>query len=378
MRGAKVFWGALAAGLAMVAGCAAPEAEVPRGPVAQVRAGPSAGGAAEVSPSAPITAEVVRGRFDLVTLMGSDGSAVTGRIAPDGRSWQATEPLAYDTSYTWSGQAIGSDGKLVPVGGAFSTVAPKRTTGATVSPTDGQQVGIAMPISVKFDEPVQDKAAVQRALSVETSVPVEGAWAWLADDEAHWRPREYWPAGTQVQVHARLFGAHFGGGVYGEGDLRTEFEIGRAQIVKADVDSHQLVVERDGEQVASYPASYGLESDPGRHTSNGTYVVMARVPLQLMTNPKYGYFDLPKKWAVRISNHGEFIHENQANAAALGSYNNSHGCINLSAANAKEYYDSALIGDPVVVTGSGTDMEPGYAMYDWLLNWEEWTAKSAV
>ncbi len=34
----------------------------------------------------------------------------------------------------------------------------------------------------------------------------------------------------------------------------------RAQIVKADVNSHQMIVLRDGVQVASYPASYGLDA----------------------------------------------------------------------------------------------------------------------
>ena len=28
---------------------------------------------------------------------------------------------------------------------------------------------------------------------------VEGAWRWVADDEVHWRPRQYWPSGTSVR-----------------------------------------------------------------------------------------------------------------------------------------------------------------------------------
>ena len=105
-------------------------------------------------------------------------------------------------------------------------------------------------------------------------------------------------------------------GNYGLADLSTEFDIGRSQIVKAAVGTHRLVVLRDGNQVASYAASYGEEYDPGRNTPNGTYMVMAKTPVEIMDNPRYGYHDVRKTWAARFSNHGEFIHENQENAAA--------------------------------------------------------------
>src|SRR5690606_6245780 len=98
----------------------------------------------------------------------------------------------------------GDDGKQVSVEGSFTTLQPERTVRATINPTDGAEVGVAMPISVKFDEPVEDKAAVQRALTVQTSVPVEGAWAWLNDKQVDWRPKEYWPAHTRVSVSAKL------------------------------------------------------------------------------------------------------------------------------------------------------------------------------
>lgn len=235
-----------------------------------------------------------------------------------------------------------------------------------------------MPISVNFDQPVEDKAAVERALEVHPSEPVEGAWAWLSDEQVDWRPKEYWPPHTHVRVDANLYGVPFGDGAYGVSDASSEFDIGRQQIVKADVQSNQLAVEQDGEEIANYAASYGDESDPGRRTRNGTYIVMERNPVQTMTNPQYGYFDETYTWAVRFSNHGEFIHENEENASNLGVANTSHGCVNLSSSNAKEYFDSAMLGDPVEVTGSASDMEPGYDVYDWLLDWDEWQTMSAL
>jgi hypothetical protein len=62
-----------------------------------------------------------------------------------------------------------------------------------------------------------------------------------------------------------------------------------------------------------------------------------------------------------------------------GSSNVSHGCINLSPANAKAYYDSALYGDPVEVTGTQVPLSARDGdIWDWTLSWEEWKDLSAL
>ncbi|MCA1186533.1 MULTISPECIES: Ig-like domain-containing protein [unclassified Saccharopolyspora] len=345
-------------------------------PLAKVHLEP--GGGSDVNPAAPVKVSVEGGKLDDVALTNGDGKEVEGDLADDGLSWTAGEQLGYGKTYTWSGEATGTDGKSVPVQGSFTTISPAKQVRATVNPTDHSEVGVAMPISVKFDDPVTDKAAAERALKVRTSVPVEGAWAWLSDTQVDWRPKEYWPAGTEVEVDADLYGVHYGEGEYGRSDLTTEFTIGRSQVVKADASTHQMVVERDGKQVASYAASYGKDHDPELNTPNGTYIVMQKNPVEIMDNPRYGYTDVEKKWAVRMSNHGEFIHENEENRANLGKVNTSHGCINLSEADAKSYFDTALVGDPIEVTGAVASMEPRYDVFDWMLDWDQWTQKSAL
>lgn len=335
-------------------------------------------GADGVNPKDPVEVAAENGKLRDVSLVNGDGEQVEGELAEDGSTWRATEPLGYDTEYEWSGKVVGSGGGTAPVRGDFHTVSPDSVVRATVNPIDDKTVGVAMPISIKFDSPVRNKAAVQRVLDVQTSKPVEGAWAWLNDEQVDWRPKEYWPAHTRVSVDAPLYGIDYGGGSYGKVDLTSEFEIGRSQVVKAEVGKHRLRVVRDGEEIANYPASYGKPSNPDLHTHEGTYTVMAKHPVEIMDNPKYGYTDVKKKWAVRISNHGEFIHENENNRANIGSRNTSHGCVNLTNADAKEYFRSALIGDPVEVTGSGTRMPPKYAVYDWMLSWQQWEQRSAL
>jgi lipoprotein-anchoring transpeptidase ErfK/SrfK len=268
------------------------------------------------------------------------------------------------------------------VEGAFTTVEPADIVRATINIGDGRTVGVAAPIQIQFDGHVDDRAAVERALSVTTSVPVEGSWGWLADENGgsrvHWRPEEYWPSGTRVTVAAKLFGVPYGGGDYGKADVSSSFTIGRAQIVKADVNSHRMLVFRDGRQVADYPASYGLESDPRRVTRSGTHIVMSKHESYSMSSQTYGYENVVVPWAVRISNNGEFIHGYAPSIPSQGKRNVSHGCANLSPDNAKLYFDTAMIGDPVEVIGSTQQLGPQDGDYhDWTIPWDQWLTKSA-
>jgi lipoprotein-anchoring transpeptidase ErfK/SrfK len=98
-----------------------------------------------------------------------------------------------------------------------------------------------------------------------------------------------------------------------------------------------------------------------------------------MSNPRYGYRNFPAKWAVRISNNGEFIHANEGTVGDQGSTNVSHGCVNLSLANAEKFYKSSLYGDPVVVTGTNVPLGPSDGdIFDWAIPWSTWVTLSAL
>jgi lipoprotein-anchoring transpeptidase ErfK/SrfK len=135
----------------------------------------------------------------------------------------------------------------------------------------------------------------------------------------------------------------------------------------------------NGKKTADYPASFGLDSDPGRVTNSGVHVVLSRSETHFMTNAKYGYVDLEVHWAVRLSNNGEFVHAAPWSVGQQGRVNVSHGCVNLSTANALAYYKSVLVGDPVEVTGSTQHLGASDGdYYDWTLSWAQWQAKSAL
>ena len=360
----------------------------PAGPAAPKLGSPAviaytpATGATGVTPASKASVTVSEGTFASVTLTDEDGRAVAGDLDAAKITWTSSAPLGYGATYTWGGAATGSDGATVPLAGSFKTVVPSKRIRGTVNIGDGRTVGIAAPLRIQFNDHIGDRAAVERALKVETSVPVVGAWGWLPDEgggsRVDWRPKEYWPANTDVTVTANLRDVPYGSGAVGAANITSTFRIGRAQIVKADAASFRMVVVRDGQQVFDFPASYGLGTDPNRITRSGVHVVSEKFTDKRMVSEQYGY-DVVEKWAVRMSNSGEFIHANPVSAAAQGSANITHGCVNLSIDNAKAYYDSALYGDPVEVTNTPIQLSARDGdVWDWTLSWEKWQTLSAL
>jgi lipoprotein-anchoring transpeptidase ErfK/SrfK len=377
----------LLSALLAVAGCSSTEQGNPNAvgeapgdgeaPKAKIVADPAAE-AKDVEVLKPVRISVTDGTLTEATLTNPEGKPVKGELAPDKLSWTNTERLGYGKTYTYAAKAKGADNKDVEFKGSFTTMTPAKQIRATVNPVDNATVGVGMPISVKFETAPKDKAAAEKALKVETSpAKVEGSWAWLSATQVDWRPKEYWPANTQVSVSANLYGVNYGNG-YGRADVTSKFKIGRNQVLKVNTPDHNLKVYRDGALAATYPASNGKDADPNLNTPNGTVIVMAKEEVGDFSNPRYGYTNVKKKWAVRISNHGEFIHENEENRANIGKANTSHGCVNLFETDAKAVFDAVLIGDPVEITGSKANFPTTSDVNDWLFSWDKWKSMSAI
>ncbi|MCA1005978.1 L,D-transpeptidase family protein [Rhodococcus hoagii] len=373
-------------GLSLLAGCTIPTGDAAdgnpaaAGPVAQVVQTPLPD-ARNVNPVEPVSVRVDRGTLENVVLANAAGTPVQGVLSPDRTSFTVTEPLGYDAKYTWSGTALGADGKTVPVAGSFTTIDPDTQTSVRTNIGDGQVVGIGAPIILQFDGPIADKAAVEKALHITTVPPTIGSWAWLPDDNGarvHWRPQNYWAPGTTVHVDAKLYGLDFGGGAYGAGDVSLDFAIGRSQIVKAVAPSHRMQVVRDGVTVMDIPVSYGEGNENRNVTRSGIHVVSEMHEDFMMSNPPY-YENVRERWAVRISNNGEFIHANPLTVGVQGASNVTNGCINLSLSDAQEYFGTAMYGDPVEVSGTRIDLSAADGdIYDWAIDWPTWTSMSAL
>ncbi len=343
-------------------------------------------GSTGVAPLQTIKITASGGTLHDVTMVNTaTGTAVKGTFSADHRTWILGEPLGYAQTYQVTGTALGSGGAKTKISAGYATVEPAGIINSWISPTDGDTVGIGAPIMIGINAEIDDQAArarIEKAITVTTVPKTEGAFAWIQHDDGwglDWRPKNYWKSGTKVTVKANLYGVDLGNGLWGEKDVASSFTIGRAEVVKGDVNSHRLQVFVDNKLVYDFPTSYGLESDPGRVTHSGTYIVMSKEYLHLMSNPAYHYYNFKAYYAVRISNNGTFIHANDGTDDVQGYYNVTHGCANLSMTNAQTYYDQALYGDPVEITGSSIALSASDGdTYDWTIPWSQWVTLSAL
>jgi lipoprotein-anchoring transpeptidase ErfK/SrfK len=322
------------------------------------------------------------GRLRAVTVAASGGRRLDGTLADDGRSWVSSGPLAPATRYRVVAEAVDEAGTPTRRRTSFTTLRPRAELRAAVMPLDGETVGVGLPIGVWFNRPVADRAAVERRLQVSSSKPVTGAWHWFADNEVHYRPRTYWPSGARVTLRARLAGTDAGDGVWGVSDRTIRFRIGERQVSIVDVRSHRMRVVSGGRTLRVLPVSTGRERYP---TTNGVHFVLEKTPVKLMDSSTIG---IPRSspggyyqrvaWSVRISNSGEFVHAAPWSTGSQGRANVSHGCVNLSTANAAWFYRLTRRGDVVEVRGSPKRPGTSLGVADWNMSWARWLAGSAL
>jgi lipoprotein-anchoring transpeptidase ErfK/SrfK len=348
-----------------------------------------ADGSADVSPVVPLEITVTDGDLGDVTVTDDAGTPVAGSVAdkPDDPSvevWTPDAELAYGTTYTLTANAEGGDDETVEASSTFTTVTPASVSTPDIGPLDGQTVGVGMPIRVYFDQPVTDQAAVESHLLVDSTDPTDGVWSWLSDTEVHFRPSTYWPADTDVTLHADLYGVSFGDGVWGEKDRTISFHIGDKHVSVADAGTHVMDVFVNDQLVQSYPMSAGSDDNPSH---NGAHVVTELNRTRIMDSSTFGVpsdgpggYRTEVEYAVRISNNGEFVHAAPWSVAQQGHSNVSHGCINMSTDRAAWFYDFSVPGDVVEINNSiGPPLGPADGdIYDWTLSWDDWKAGSAL
>ncbi|MDQ6657185.1 MAG: Ig-like domain-containing protein [Actinomycetota bacterium] len=344
-------------------------------------------GSDTLNPAGAATVKATGGHLSTLAVYAEDGSKITGTMSADRTSWSSTQRLRYGGSYHAVGEASGQPGSAATkIDGSWKTLSADTQT-TRISPGNGGKVGVAVPIIIRFGACVADHAAVQKHVTVTTTpkVAVSGTWVQHDGDECRSldvRPQGFWPAGTRVHVAVDLLGVEVSDGLYGGRDVVTsDFTIQRNLVTYADAKTHMITVKRAGVLVARYPTSMGRGDDVGdtrMTTRSGIHIVLDKDATKKMSNPKFGYKDLPEPWSVRISNNGEFIHQNMNTIDQQGVSNQSHGCLNLSDVNAKAYFNMVVYGDPVVVTGTSVKLSASDGdIYDWAIPWDQWTPISA-
>ncbi|BBZ42693.1 L,D-transpeptidase [Mycobacterium conspicuum] len=229
----------------------------------------------------------------------------------------------------------------------------------TFNPLDGSMVGVAKPIIINFPVPIADRPMAERAVHISSNPPVPGKFYWMSPTQLRWRPLEFWPANTVVNIDAS--------------GARSSFHTGDSLVATADDATHQMTITRNGTVVQTFPMSMGMSA--GHHqTPNGTYYVLEKMPSVVMDSSTYGVptdsswgYKVTVNDAVRIDYSGNFVHSAPWSVGDQGKRDVSHGCINLSPRNAKWFYDNFGSGDPVVVKNSVGSYTQNDGAQDWQL-----------
>ncbi len=329
--------------------------------------------------------KAVDGQIQQVTVVGPNGERVGGELTRNGSAWQIdTSDLDFGTDYTVSVVAVDMRGNQTNAVDSFRTFVPENELVATTNITTGSSYGVGIPLIVTFNAPVEKKAEIEERLNVETNTPnpIVGAWNWESDTQVTYRPKQYWPANTKVQLNADIKGVNAGNDFYALDNKREKFSIARKFVMIQDSASKQMKVKKNNKTIRVMPSSSGK---PGYETRSGDKVIMSKEQHVVMDAASTGiakddpeYYRLDVYWAMRITWSGEYVHSAPWSVGSQGNSNVSHGCINLAPSNASWLFNQAKIGDPVEVKNTGRTQDLGNGWTMWEESWNDWKSGSAL
>ncbi|CAI9419624.1 L,D-transpeptidase [Nocardioides sp. T2.26MG-1] len=341
-------------------------------------------GAKDVPVDRELSVRATGGSIESVQVTSPAGK-VPGEVQADGTRWAASGRLEPGTSYTMTTVAERSDGTRVTRTARFSTQALTldQQTYPSVAPLAGETVGVGMPVIVTFDLPVTDKATFEKHMEVTSSPSQPGAWHWISDTEAHWRPKSYWKAGTDVHVDVDINSVPAGKGIYGQESRELDFHVGDAHIYRVNAQTHQMKVFSNGKLLRTLPITTGK---PGFTTRSGVKVIIEKFDVKRMNSETVGIpagsadsYDIDDvQWAMRVTYSGEFIHAAPWSVGSQGYANVSHGCTGMSTANAAWLYAMSRRGDVVEYTGTDRPMTLTNGYGDWNESFRQYRQGSAL
>jgi lipoprotein-anchoring transpeptidase ErfK/SrfK len=372
---------------------------------AQAGSGSSSSASASASPAAPARSaatvsfnvrhqgvkvdKVVKlaaedGTFESVVVR-SGKKELAGSLSADKATWTASERLEPGTRYRVHTVAVDDDGIETVKRSSFRTedLSLDQQTFPSFAPVKGETVGVGMPVIVRFDVPVTDKASIERHLKVTNTSNQQGAWHWISDSEVHWRPAHYWKPGTDVTVEADINGIPAGNGIYGQLSRTSTFHVGRSVVSKVNARTHQMKTFINGKLARTIPITTGK---PGFITRSGTKVIIEKFRHKRMNSETVGIastsseaYDIDDvEYAMRVTYSGEFLHAAPWSVGSQGYANVSHGCTGMSTSNAAWIYNLSKPGDVVQYTGTDRPMTLDNGYGDWNDSFSQWQKGSAL
>ena len=329
---------------------------------------------------------VASGTFQEVQVSSPKSGLVKGRLSADKTRWVSTTPLQAASRYRVTSTAVDADGLKKGYEAGFRTrkLSLDEQTYPSFVPLDGQTVGVGMPVIIRFDVPVTNKASIEKHLKVISQPAQAGSFYWVSSQEVHWRPRTYWRPGTNVTVNADIGGVPAGNGIFGQTDRSMKFHVGDAMVSKVDMNSDQMRVFRNGKLLRTIPITTGAQ--PEHTTRSGVKVIVEKFRHKEMNsetvgidpNSPDGYDINDVEYAMRVTYSGEFVHAAPWSVGSQGHENVSHGCTGMSTENAGWLYNISKVGDVVEYTGTSKPMTLTNGFGDWNESFAQYKQGSAL
>ncbi len=315
--------------------------------------------------------------------------------ADGGAEWTYAGGLDPDATYTVTATAVNSGAGETVATSSFQTITnAKRLLTTVLSLSNGETVGIGMPIELEFNTPIPTSAqqAIVDHIAVVSDPPQPGGWYWFDDEDVHYRPENFWQSGTTVTVNADLNGVDAGNGYWGLGNWSESFSVGAAHLTVVNTQTRVMTV-YDGDSTSDGTLLYTWPTNTGKTgflTIGGTLVVLYHSPVvQMQSCPTFAtpaacipggseYYNEAVYDDTAVSSDGYFIHAapwvcwgDTCSDSSYGTGNSSHGCINLSTDNAVTYYNWSQVGDPVEVVASTLEGSYTDGEGDWQTPWSD-------
>lgn len=340
-------------------------------------------GAQAVNPAVAPSVKAVNGSIkDVLLVPARGGEAVKGTVSADGSTWTGLDPLEFNSAYNYAFTVVDQAGRETKKTQTFTTVARANEADAAVYPNNGSTVGSGQPIEIVFSEPVLDKEALEKAVTVTASSGQPVAWHWYSDKRARIRPEAFWASNSQITVDLKLFGVDFGNKMIGNADTTVRFKVGPQRVAVVDDLTKTMKVYFDGQLVKTAPVTLGGAD----WLSPSGYAVIMEQELHskfnagsigLKPGDKGYYPPLTVDYANRLTSSGVYVHQALESAwGAVGRFNVSHGCVGLLPADAAWFFNNMKSGDVVQTLNTGAaPVEPLEGYGDWNIPWAQYAKR---
>lgn len=338
-----------------------------------------ANGAKQVNPASPVSLKVTNGTIERVTLTSTSGETVEGSIDAAGTGWTASGPLEFNTDYSYTYVVKDGVGRETSTTQSFSTVSSTHEADAAIYPLDGMKVGVGQPLQIIFSEPVTNRDAVEKAISITSSAGQVGAFHWHSDKMVRYRAENFWAANSTITMDMQLFGVDLGNGQIANFNKKVNISIGDKKVAVADAAAHTFTLSINDHPVKTLPVSMGDQRFP---SARGYGVLMEKKRYDHFRASSIGlkpddpayYGDVDVEYTIRLTLSGAYIHQALESAFPfIGNTNVSHGCIGFAPDGAAWVFDNMDTGDVVQIVNTEGDYaahDDGYG--DWNIPWSEY------